>query len=190
MLNAIRECNRLVAAHKLRKAARIASAYHFVSPVSCALINNNETSSETEEDEVMEPQRADDLASSQTASAEESSSSDLQGATNGTIGAQGADATVIQGINTAGSVRVNNLANLEALLNIFANLGEIGCLVGGGALALNGFANKTVTAIGKDIELGPGGKIVAGILLALIGLATPGVLHWFVASARGEDSVS
>src|SRR5215213_3717282 len=45
----------------------------------------------------------------------------LQGATNGTIGPQGGDATVIQGVNTAGTVRVNNLANLEALLNIIAN---------------------------------------------------------------------
>src|SRR5262245_41679158 len=39
----------------------------------------------------------------------------LQGATNGTIGPQGQDATVISGVNTAGTVRVNNLANLEAL---------------------------------------------------------------------------
>ena len=44
----------------------------------------------------------------------------LQGATNGTIAPQGQDATVIQGVNTAGTVRVNNLANLEALLNIIA----------------------------------------------------------------------
>src|SRR5690349_17492358 len=39
----------------------------------------------------------------------------LQGATHGTIGPQGADATYITGVNTAGTVRVNNLANLEAL---------------------------------------------------------------------------
>lgn len=32
----------------------------------------------------------------------------LQGATNGTIGAMGSDATVITGVNTAGTVRVNN----------------------------------------------------------------------------------
>ena len=32
----------------------------------------------------------------------------LQGATNGTISPQGAEATVVQGVNTAGTVRVNN----------------------------------------------------------------------------------
>ncbi len=49
----------------------------------------------------------------------------LQGAANGTIAPQGADATYITGVNTAGTVRVNNLANLEALLNILANGMEI-----------------------------------------------------------------
>ncbi|MDR3613015.1 MAG: hypothetical protein P4L53_05565, partial [Candidatus Obscuribacterales bacterium] len=44
----------------------------------------------------------------------------LQAATNGTVGPQGQDATYITGVNTAGTVRVNNLANLEALLNIIA----------------------------------------------------------------------
>lgn len=44
----------------------------------------------------------------------------LQGATNGSIGPQGGDATAIMGVNTAGTVRVNNLANLEALLNLVA----------------------------------------------------------------------
>lgn len=49
----------------------------------------------------------------------------LQGATVGGIGPQGSDATVIQGVNSAGTVRVNNLANLEAVLNIIANLAEL-----------------------------------------------------------------
>ena len=34
----------------------------------------------------------------------------LQAATNGTVGPQGSDATYITGVNTAGTVRVNNLA--------------------------------------------------------------------------------
>lgn len=42
----------------------------------------------------------------------------LQGANNGVIGPQGSDATVIEGVNTAGTIRVSNLANLEALLNL------------------------------------------------------------------------
>src|SRR5438105_658517 len=39
----------------------------------------------------------------------------LQGATFGTIAPQAGDATVVVGLNTSGNVRVNNLANLEAL---------------------------------------------------------------------------
>ncbi len=45
----------------------------------------------------------------------------FQGATNGTISPQCAEATVVQGVSSRGTVRVNNLANLEALLNIIAN---------------------------------------------------------------------
>ncbi|MBI1269964.1 hypothetical protein GC174_05985, partial [bacterium] len=56
----------------------------------------------------------------------------LQGATNGTVGPQGDDATAIMGVNTAGTVRVNNLANLEALLNIIANGMEILGIAWGG----------------------------------------------------------
>lgn len=44
----------------------------------------------------------------------------LYGATYGTIGPMGGDATVMSGIYTSGSVRVNNLANLEATLNLVA----------------------------------------------------------------------
>jgi Ca-activated chloride channel family protein len=75
------------------------------------------------------------------------SSAMLQGATNGTIG-PASTATVITGINTSGTVRVNNLANLEALLNIIANalnlvvlgvgLGAIVCGMLRGAFGRNG----------------------------------------------------
>jgi hypothetical protein len=49
----------------------------------------------------------------------------LQGATNGTIGPQGADAIVIMGVNSDGSVRVNTLANVEALLTILSNVLQV-----------------------------------------------------------------
>lgn len=50
----------------------------------------------------------------------------LQGATNGTIGPQGADAVVIQGVNTAGTVRINQYANLQALLSMLASFTDLG----------------------------------------------------------------
>ncbi len=49
----------------------------------------------------------------------------LAGATNGTIAPQGADATVVMGVNTAGTVRAQNLANLERLTESFAKVFQI-----------------------------------------------------------------
>lgn len=108
----------------------------------------------------------------------------LQGATNGTVGPQGADATVIQGVNTAGTVRVNNLANLEALLNIIANGMEILGIAWGGPTMIMGFmymAAGTQDAM-KRVLWGAAG--VTG------GLATPGAINWLVASARDANLFS
>lgn len=108
----------------------------------------------------------------------------LQGATNGTIGPQGADASVIQGVNTGGTVRVNNLANLEALLNIIANGMEILGIAWGGPTMIMGFmhmAAGTQDAM-KRVLWGAGG--VTG------GLATPGCINWLVASARDANLFS
>ncbi|HNB21176.1 MAG TPA: hypothetical protein PKZ32_02080 [Candidatus Melainabacteria bacterium] len=58
----------------------------------------------------------------------------LQGATMGTIGPQGVDATYLTGVNPAGAVRVNMLSNLEALLNIVASGAEIIFVLWGGGL--------------------------------------------------------
>lgn len=60
----------------------------------------------------------------------------LQGATMGTIGPQGLDATYVVGVNTAGMVRMNMLANLEALLNIVANGAEIITVLWGSLLMI------------------------------------------------------
>src|ERR1700679_2909615 len=79
------------------------------------------------------------ITGSQTTQGTSATAPALQGATNGTIAPQGADATVIQGVNTAGTVRVNNLANLEALLNIIAHRMEILGLAWGGLPMIWGF---------------------------------------------------
>jgi hypothetical protein len=105
----------------------------------------------------------------------------LQGATNGTIGPQGNDATYVTGLNTAGTVRVNNLANLEALLNIIANGMEILGIAWGGPTMIMGFmhmAAGTQDAM-KRVLFGASG--VTG------GLATPGCINWLVASARDAN---
>jgi hypothetical protein len=92
------------------------------------------------------------------------------------------DATVIQGVNTAGTVRVNNLANLEALLNILANGFEVFGLAYGIpciAIGLMRFSSPAGT-----VRLLVGGSSIA------LGLATPGAINWLVASARDANLFS
>jgi hypothetical protein len=108
----------------------------------------------------------------------------LSGATNGTIGPRGVEATYVTGVNTAGTVRVNNLANLEALLNIIANGLEILGIAWGGPTMIMGFmymAAGTSDAM-KKVLFGAAG--VTG------GLATPGAINWLVASARDANLFS
>ncbi|HEY9772906.1 MAG TPA: hypothetical protein V6C81_03750 [Planktothrix sp.] len=105
----------------------------------------------------------------------------LQGATNGTIGPQGADATYVTGLNTAGTVRVNNLANLEALLNIIANGMEILGIAWGGPTMIMGFMHM---AAGTQQAMK---KVLMGAAGVTGGLATPGCINWLVASARDAN---
>lgn len=190
------ECSRLLSGHHYRKAARLAVAYQILSPVSTSLVSSTVNSEAADADDNPQAnQNASngentDNSSNHDTFNPETNAPQLQGAVNGTIGPQGTDATIIYGVNTAGTVRVNNLANLEALLNIIANLGEIGCLIAGILLIIQGFVNKTVLRLGEDIELGPGGKIVLGVLTALIGFGLPGMINWFVASARDANLFS
>ena len=109
---------------------------------------------------------------------------ELQGATNGTVGPQGDDATVIMGVNTAGTVRVNNLANLEALLNIIANGMEILGIAWGGPTMIMGFMHMAAGTQDAMKRVLWGGAGVTG------GLATPGCINWLVASARDANLFS
>jgi len=108
----------------------------------------------------------------------------LQGATNGTIGPQGSDATFVTGVNTAGTVRVNNLANLEALLNIIANGMEILGIAWGGPTMIMGFMHM---AAGTQQAMK---KVLFGAAGVTGGLATPGCINWLVASARDANLFS
>lgn len=159
LLNAGKTIESLIKQKRYDRAAILALQYKIVTPVSCAVIL----------DEQNTPQ--------------------LQGATNGTIGAQGDDATVIMGVNTAGTVRVNNLANLEALLNIIANLAQLSGIFLGGMLFLHGiFLRGTVAIFG--VEVSPIVRISIGLAICALGLCTPGLINWFVASARDANLFS
>lgn len=116
----------------------------------------------------------------------------LNGATNGSVGSMGQDATVIMGINTSGTVRVNNLANLEALLNMFANAIEILGLVGGLIQVVCAFAQRPLKGnfLGMEYNIGTTGRFVMGVAMILGGLAVPGMINWLVASARDANLFS
>jgi hypothetical protein len=136
------------------------------------------------------------VASSEAAAGEAAggagAAGELQGATNGTIGPQGTDATYVTGVNTAGTVRVNNLANLEALLNIIANLCETGLSLVGVIIVLHSMVNRSlaIEVMGQEVEIGQGQRIAFGLGLLLVGLAFPGLVNWFVASARDANLFS
>ena len=108
----------------------------------------------------------------------------LQMATNGTVGPQGQDATYVTGVNTAGTVRVNNLANLEALLNIIANGMEILGIAWGGPTMIMGFMHM---AAGTQDAMK---RVLFGAAGVTGGLATPGCINWLVASARDANLFS
>jgi hypothetical protein len=117
----------------------------------------------------------------QTTQFQQATAPALQGATNGTIGPQGGDATYVTGLNTAGTVRVNNLANLEALLNIIANGMEILGIAWGGPTMIMGFMHM---AAGTQDAMK---RVLFGAAGVTGGLATPGCINWLVASARDAN---
>ncbi len=109
-----------------------------------------------------------------------------------TIEPQGPDAVVIpsagrnsigMGVNTAGTVRVNNLVNLEALLNIIASGMEIIGIAWGGPTMIMGLLHMAAESKYAMIRVLMGCAGVTG------GLAGPGVINWLVASARDANLV-
>lgn len=118
----------LVSDGRRSDAARLAEVYRVVSSISgaCVLENQNDYArSGLHRDQWRAVAIAGTAAQSETPLELSGMSAVdapmLQGATNGTIGPQGMDATVISGVNTAGTIRVNNLANMEAALCVVAN---------------------------------------------------------------------
>lgn len=110
-----------------------------------------------------------------------SSRPDDQSTNTGTAG----DTTPPKDMNTAGTVRVNNLANLEALLNIIANGTEIMALSVAGNLFVAGLILCCKSRGKPGIAL-----LVAAPAFAVFGLAAPGIINWLVASARDANLFS
>lgn len=101
----------------------------------------------------------------------------LQGATLGTISPQ-AEYTTVQGVNTAGTVRVNNLAQVETFMGISAIMLQILSILFGAFKILKG-AQSGMTPNGLLR-----GRTAVGIAFIVFGLSLPGIVNWFLATAR------
>ncbi len=97
---------------------------------------------------------------------------------NGTIATQATEAGAVAGVNTGATVRVNNLANLEALLNIVANGMQILGIAWGGPTMIMGFMQM---AAGSQES---SKKVLGGVAGVVGGLAAPACINWLVASAQ------
>ena len=197
-LTAKEQSQTLISQGNYHKATEVAVQHQLVTPVSSAVVLG---AREEEQQQVAEgilqgagPQAreaAHPFNNSEESFNPNAGAPSLQGATNGSVGPQGADATFVTGVNTAGTVRVNNLANLEAMLNMFANMFELLAVIGGLTLVALSFVNKT----GAEKWFGMKGAsvpvmIAVGAVMVMVGLMMPGVLNWFVASARDANLFS
>jgi hypothetical protein len=114
----------------------------------------------------------------------------LQCISNGTIGPQGSDCTF--GVDTAGTVRANNLANLEALLNVFANSVQVLAILWG-AITLASCSSRYMPSKYDQLLFGSTSKIARinyAIIAFFAGLSMPSVVNFLVASARDANLFS
>ncbi|HEY9719721.1 MAG TPA: hypothetical protein V6C69_19735, partial [Trichormus sp.] len=181
-LNAYKQCMQLMADRKPRSAARIAVAYGILTPVSCLLVESQQQADQSQQTQTRQEQQSQQAQPADQA--QNGEALQLQGATNGTIGPQGADATYVTGLNTAGTVRVNNLANLEALLNIIANAYEIGSVIVALVMVIRALIPD---AEGKRDNAKMVRRLVTAAVIFMIGMSIPGMINWLVASARDAN---
>ena len=93
------------------------------------------------------------------------------------------DTVVVTGL--PGTVRVNMLANLEALLNVLANSFELTVMAFGLVLALAGLFTYHRSICRDPIALyNAGRKAHVGAFLIKFGLLVPSIVSWLVAVAR------
>ncbi|GEM_PF-958916 len=94
----------------------------------------------------------------------------MQGATNGTIGPQGSNAIVLSGVNTSGTVRLNQFANLEALANIMV---AVVCFFAGAGAILQVLWALLKSEAGERTAA----RIYTATVLALIAISLPGIIN-------------
>lgn len=186
-LFARQECDKLLEAGNKRQAVITAVNHRIVSPVSLA------SSSISRQSGFSGPVNNDAFRirphDNQTLTEEEKAPV-LQSTTNGTIGPQGADC--YYGVDTAGTVRVNNLANLEALLNVFTGTLEIAGLLWG-FVTLMSCMDRFKLQKYDSFLFGDTNKITRAVwgIVAIIGSVNlPGAVNFLISSARDANLFS
>lgn len=93
-------------------------------------------------------------------------------------------ATVVQGINTTGTIRVNSLGCLESLVNIFVNGYEIVGLVTAVCIL------ATVPINWRTTGNLPKGRLITGALFAITSLTSPAAVNYLLDSAQNANLFS
>ncbi|CAN5312784.1 hypothetical protein BH11CYA1_BH11CYA1_23820 [soil metagenome] len=92
---------------------------------------------------------------------------------------------VVTAGHAAGTVHVNMLANLEALLNIFANSFELVVMAIGLILVLAGLLTYQRSIVLNPAALQRAGRRAhVGVILIKVGLIAPALVNWLVAAGR------
>ncbi len=196
-LSAKEQSQSFIARGDYRNATAVAVKHQLVTPVSSAVVlAHNERSG----DYVQQTSAQARSYASQSDSAPE-----LAGATNATVSAEtssfnsdrsaigplSSDPTFVAGVNTSGTVRVNNLANLESLLNIIANLSEMAGILLGLSLIVQTFLFREAATRWFGLKgVSAPWMVAIGMIMIVAGLAVPGMINWFVASARDANLFS
>lgn len=93
----------------------------------------------------------------------------------------------VEGVNTAGIVRRNNLRNMESSANIFANVVEIGGMLAGLWLLGSAFLTAKADFLGKPGELGRYVRVFTAVECLVIGIGIVPLLNWFIATSRDAN---
>ena len=94
-----------------------------------------------------------------------------------------AETTVAQGVNTAGTVRVNNFTWIEPVVNFLFNTGEVCGLLFGAFLIFTAFASNLPTK-SKRVR-----RAILGLSIMLLGVVLPGTANFIFSGGRCGDVV-
>lgn len=188
-LFARQECDKLLENGNKRQAVMTAVNHKIVSPVSLASSNSEQNASGSG---FSTPDNTDAfrIRPHDTGLPVEEKAPILQGTTNGTIGPQEAD--LYCGVDTAGTVRVNNLANLEAMLNVFSNIVKVMGMLWGFVCIVSCFDKFKVEKFDKILfgQASITTRAVWGVLAIWGSVSIPGMVNFLISSARDANLFS